>query len=72
MQQKYVDIDRFCEITGLAKRTVYILNYRGDLDEVVIKFGPRLLRFREDHIYSWMENRRQRFLERKVQLTETQ
>ncbi len=66
MEKQYCTIDRFCEITGLAKRTAYILNYRGELDDIVIKFGPRLLRFHEDRIHLWMENRKQQFIECKA------
>ncbi len=53
-----IDINRVMEITGLSKSTIYILKYKGEIP--FFKFGPKSLRFYEEDILKWMENRNYR------------
>jgi excisionase family DNA binding protein len=58
MAKTPIKVDRVMEITGLAKRTIYILKYKGEIPH--FKFGPKALRFYEEDILEWMENRTHR------------
>lgn len=55
-KEKYLTPQQWQEITGLSRATMYSLKYQGKLIGVV-KFGPRLLRFKESEVLEWMENR---------------
>lgn len=55
-KEKFLTPEQWQEITGLSRATMYALNYQGKLVGVV-KFGPRLLRFKESEVLQWMETR---------------
>lgn len=58
MTKTPIKVDRVMEITGLARRTIYILKYKNEIP--YFKFGPKALRFYEENILEWMENRTHR------------
>jgi len=64
MENKFLDVRGVCELTGLAKQTIYAEIYKAKiLGEGIpfIKFGPRLLRFDRDLILQWRDNRIETF-----------
>lgn len=61
MTKTPIKIERVMEITGLSKSYLYILVYKKEIPH--FKFGPKSLRFYEDDILEWMENRTYRPLD---------
>jgi len=59
MEKNILTVKEVCELTGLARQTIYGLIYKREIPH--FKFGPRLLRFRKDEILSWMESRHNSF-----------
>lgn len=65
-----VSVKGFCQITGLSRHSVYALKYKGELDTIAHRFGPRLLRFYPSEVLAWMKTRQQSFRPMKDVLAE--
>ena len=53
-QEKYINLDRMCEILGIAKRTYYQNRY--NFNFTAYKFG-RKLRFDRAEVIAWMNKK---------------
>lgn len=62
-REKYLTIDEVCEMTGLAKPTIYQKNSKGKIPS--IKLGKQI-RFKESSILKWL-NSKGNLLEKAIQ-----
>jgi hypothetical protein len=53
-----INSKRAAEILNLSRKTVYQLQYTGELKDIAHRFGPRLLYFYESELLDFMANRK--------------
>lgn len=55
--EKPLRLKTAASVVGLAPKTLYQLQYTGELNGIAHRFGPRLLYFYESELIAWMNNR---------------
>jgi excisionase family DNA binding protein len=68
MENQFLSVPEVCELTGLARQTIYCEVYKKTIP--FQKFGPRLLRFDREEILHWMTHRNETFRPMKEVLAE--